>query len=34
MPNKSEVCFADYVLYDDAHKPLAVIEVKHTCVDV
>ena len=23
-----------YVLYDDAHKPLAVIEAKRTCVDV
>ncbi|MBU9744705.1 DEAD/DEAH box helicase family protein [Lachnospiraceae bacterium ASD3451] len=33
MPNKSEVGFADYVLYDDAHKPLAVIEAKRTCVD-
>lgn len=34
MPNKFEVGFADYVLYDDAHKPLAVIEAKPTCVDV
>ena len=34
MPNKSEVGYADYVLYDDAHKPLAVIEAKRTCVDV
>ena len=34
MPNKSEVGFADYVLYDNAHKPLAVIEAKRTCVDV
>lgn len=34
MPNKSEVGFADYVLYDDMHKPLAVIEAKRTCVDV
>ena len=34
MPNKSEVGFADYVLYDDAHKPLAVIEAKRTCVVV
>ena len=33
-PNKSEVGYADYVLYDDAHKPLAVIEAKRTCVDV
>lgn len=34
MPNRSEVGFADYILYDDAHKPLAVIEAKRTCVDV
>ena len=34
MPNNSEVGFADYVLYDDAHKPMAVIEAKRTCVDV
>ena len=34
MPNKSEVGYADYVLYDDAHKPLAVIEAKRTCVEV
>ena len=34
MPNKSEIGFADYVLYDDAHKPLAVVEAKRTCVDV
>ena len=34
MPNKSEVGFADYVLYDDMHKPLAVVEAKKTCVDV
>ncbi len=34
MPNKSEVGFADYVLYDDAHRPLALIEAKRTCVDV
>ena len=34
MPNKSEEGFADYVLYDDSHKPLAVIEAKRTCVDV
>ena len=34
MPNKSEVGFADHVLYDDAHKPLAGIEAKRTCVDV
>ncbi|MDD6571081.1 MAG: DEAD/DEAH box helicase family protein [Thermoflexaceae bacterium] len=34
MPNKSEVGFADYVLYDDSHRPLAVVEAKRTCVDV
>lgn len=34
MPNNSEVGYADYVLYDDAHRPLAVIEAKRTCVDV
>lgn len=34
MPNKSEVGYADYVLYDDTHKPLAIIEAKRTCVDV
>lgn len=34
MPNKTETGFADYVLYDDSHKPLAVIEAKRTCVDV
>ncbi len=34
MPNKSGIGFADYVLYDDCHKPLAVVEAKKTCVDV
>ena len=34
MPNKSEVGYADYVLYDDTHKPLAVVEAKRTCADV
>ena len=34
MPNKAGVGYADYVLYDDAGKPLAVIEAKRTCVDV
>ena len=33
-PNKSQVGFADYVLYDDSHRPLAVVEAKRTCVDV
>lgn len=34
MPNKSEDGKVDYVLYDDAHRPLAVIEAKRTCEDV
>ena len=34
MPNQSEVGYADYVLFDDSHKPLAVLEAKRTCVDV
>lgn len=34
MPNKSEVGFADYVLYGDDGRALAVIEAKRTCVDV
>jgi type I restriction enzyme R subunit len=34
MPNKSEFGYADYVLYDDTMKPLAVIEAKRTCKDV
>ena len=34
MPNHSEVGFADYVLYDDQHRPLAVVEAKRTCKDV
>ncbi|MGN0542241.1 MAG: DEAD/DEAH box helicase family protein [Acutalibacteraceae bacterium] len=34
MPNKSEVGYADYVLYGDDGKPLAVVEAKRTCVDV
>ena len=34
MPNKSELGRADYVLYDDMHRPLAVVEAKKTCVDV
>ncbi len=34
MPNQSEVGYADYVLFDDAHRPLAVIEAKRTCADV
>jgi len=34
MPNASGVGYADYVLFDDAHKPLAVLEAKRTCVDI
>ena len=34
MPNKSEFGYADYVLYGDDGRPLAVIEAKRTCVDV
>ncbi len=34
MPNKSGIGYADYVLYDDMHRPLAIIEAKRTCVDV
>ncbi|OKL36691.1 DEAD/DEAH box helicase family protein [Domibacillus mangrovi] len=30
MPNRSEVGFADYVLWDDNGKPLAVVEAKRT----
>ncbi|MBQ9764271.1 MAG: DEAD/DEAH box helicase family protein [Phascolarctobacterium sp.] len=34
MPNKSELGFADYVLYGNDWKVLAIIEAKRTCVDV
>ncbi len=34
MPNQSEAGYADYVLYGDDGKPLALIEAKRTCVDV
>lgn len=34
MPNKSEVGYADYVLYGDDGRLLAVVEAKRTCVDV
>lgn len=34
MPNKSEVGYADYVLYGNDGRALAVIEAKRTCVDV
>ena len=34
MPNHSEVGYADYVLFGDDGKPLALIEAKRTCKDV
>lgn len=34
MPNSSGFGFADYVLFGDDGRPLAVIEAKKTCVDV
>ena len=34
IPNKSEIGYADYVLYGDDGRPLAVLEAKRTCVDV
>ena len=34
MPNRSEVGYADYVLYGDDGRPLAVVEAKRSCVDV
>ena len=34
MPNASGVGYADYVLYGDDGKPLAVLEAKRTCMDV
>ena len=34
MPNQSETGYADYVLYGNDGKALAVIEAKRTCVDV
>ncbi len=34
MPNASNKGFCDYVLYDDAHKPLAIVEAKRTSVGV
>jgi len=33
MPNSSGIGFADYVLYDDNKKPLAVVEAKKTSFD-
>lgn len=34
MPNNAGFGFADYVLFGDDGRPLAVIEAKKTCVDV
>ena len=34
MPSTSGVGYADYVLYGDDGRPLAVVEAKRTCVDV
>ena len=34
MPSKSELGRADYVLYGDDGRPLAVVEAKRTCADV
>ena len=34
MPNQSEAGYADYVLYGEDGKALAVIEAKRTCADV
>lgn len=34
MPNKSGIGYADYVLYGDDGRALAVIEAKRTCKDV
>ena len=34
MPNESGMGYADYVLYGDDGRALAVIEAKRTCVDV
>lgn len=33
MANKSGTGYADYVLYDDMHRPLAIIEAKRTCAE-
>lgn len=33
MPNKSETGYADYVLYGDDGKALAIVEAKRSCVD-
>ena len=34
MPEDDDTWRADYVLYDDRHCPLAIVEAKRTCEDV
>ena len=34
MPNKTGLGYADYVLYGNDGRPLAVVEAKRTCVDI
>ena len=34
MPNNQGFGFAEYILFDDDNKPLAVVEAKKTSVDV
>ncbi len=34
MPNSAGIGYADYVLFGDDGKPLAVVEAKKTCVDL
>lgn len=34
MPNKSGIGYADYVLYDDMQRPLAIVEAKRVCEDI
>ena len=34
MPNKSGIGYADYVLYDDMQRPLAIVEAKRACEDI
>lgn len=33
MPNESGIGYADYVLFDDDNRPLAVVEAKRACKD-
>ena len=34
MPNKSGIGYADYVLYADMQRPLAIVEAKRACEDI